>query len=291
MGTAQSSRSGTVQRTPRLRRLLLVALLTLATGYVAMCVGVCHFQERLIYFPDARHFLTPAAVRLDYEEVRLTAEDGVPLLAWLIPRDDARGTILVCGGNGGNMTEVVETAKTLHGFGFQIMLFDYRGYGGSGGQPSEAGLYRDAEAAWRYLLIERGIPAQQLVIFGRSLGGGVAIELAHRQPPAALIVESTFTSLAAVGQREYPFLPVYLLTRNRYESIRKVPHLRCPKLFLHGRDDEIIPLALGQALFAAAAEPKEFIETPGRHNNSGLEYNHETTRQVGAWLDQHIPRP
>jgi hypothetical protein len=170
--------------------------------------------------------------------------------------------------------------------GYSALVFDYRGYGGSGGTPDEKGLYRDAEAAWRYLVETRGQPSQRIVLLGRSLGAAVAIELASRHSPAALITECAFTSLVDIGRQEYPLLPVSLLCTERYESVRKVPRITCPKLFFHGAADEIIPLTNGRRLFEAAAEPKRFVQTGGGHNTSGFEYDRASVELLRDWLDR-----
>jgi fermentation-respiration switch protein FrsA (DUF1100 family) len=145
-----------------------------------------------------------------------------------------------------------------------------------------------AEAAWEYVTETRGEPASRVVLFGRSIGGALAIEAAYRHAPGALIVESTFTSMVDMGRQEYPLLPVSWLCRHRYESIRKVPHMRCPKLFLHGERDELIPLAMARRLFEAAAGPKDFLSTAGGHNDAGFEYSDATTHAVAEWLTEAL---
>ena len=269
-----------------LRRLSLLVLATVVTGYVAICVFLFLIQDRLIYFPEKRYGMTPADVRLEYEEVTLTTDDGVTLTAWYVPHPSPKATFLICHGNGGNMSDFYQTLKTLHRLGYSALIFDYRGYGRSGGTPSEEGLYRDAEAAWRYLVETRGQPPQRIVLLGRSLGAAVAIELASRHSPAALITECAFTSLVDIGRQEYPLLPVSLLCTERYESIRKVPRVGCPKLFFHGAADEIIPLTNGRRLFEAAAEPKGFVQTGGGHNTAGFEYDRASVELLRDWLDR-----
>ena len=187
--------------------------------------------------------------------------------------------------------------------GIGVLIFDYRGFGLSEGRPTERGTYEDADAAWRYLIETRGERPERVVLFGRSLGGAVAIELARRlmnrptEPgkpgvagsvpqPAALVVESTFTSILDIGRVHYPFLPIRLLVTYRYASIEKVGHISCPKLFMHGRDDTLIPLSNGRKLFEAAAEPKRFIETPGEHNEAGFTYSPEFTDRLRAFLEE-----
>lgn len=268
----------------RLRRVGIVLLITLVVTYVTICVVIFATQRHLIYFPSSGYTVTPEEMGLSYEAATLTTSDGESIAAWYVSVSQPRATILFCHGNAGNMAERCPTLKTFSRLGYDVLIFDYRGYGASTGVPSEAGLYCDADAAWQYLTVERQIPPQRIVVFGRSLGGAVAIDLATRHTPAALVVECTFTSMVDIGQREYPLLPVGLLCTHRYESVKKVPNLHCPKLFFHGMQDELIPLDNARRLFAAAAEPKQFIATGGGHNEAGCEYNAASTQQLGEWL-------
>ena len=271
-------------RRSRARRLVRIGLVTPVMTYLVVCVVIASLQARLIYFPSEDYWATPSEAGLAFEDVTLTTEDGLSLAAWYVPRPEARGTVLFCHGNAGNIADRIGSLKSFHDLGYSVLIFDYRGYGRSEGKPSEEGTYRDAEAAWQYLVETRGEPPARVVLFGRSLGGAVAIDLATRHAPGALVVESTFTSLVDIGKVHYPFLPVRLLCTYRYASIRKVPDVRCPKLFIHGSDDELVPCKNARRLFEAAAEPKHFIETPGGHNDSGFEYSLEYTRKLGDWL-------
>lgn len=268
-----------------IRRLLKVGLTTVVATYVVICLVIFSLQARLIYFPDRHYWTTPAESGLPFEDLVLATEDGLSIAAWYVPHTRPKGTVLFCHGNAGNMADRIQSLKTFHYLGYNVLIFDYRGYGRSEGKPNERGTYRDAEAAWCHLIETQGELPERVVLFGRSLGGAVAIDLATRHAPGALVVESTFTSLVDIGKRQYPFLPVGLLCAYRYESIDKVSGLSCPKLFIHGTDDELVPLNNARRLFAAAAEPKEFIETPGGHNTGGFEYNPDFTRKLERWLD------
>lgn len=269
-----------------LARLGRLVLGTIVAGYVLICAAIFFFQGHLIYFPAPNCAAAPMnMVGLPFEEVTLTTADDLSLAAWYVPHLEAQGTVLFCHGNAGNMAGRCQTLKSFHRLGYAVLIFDYRGYGGSTGTPDEAGLYCDAETAWRYLTEAGGEAPERIVLFGRSLGSAVAIDLATRHRPGALVVEAAFSSLVDIGKRQYPFLPVGLLCTHQYESIRKVAHIDCPKLFLHGTDDELVPLALARQLYEAAASPKAFIETPGGHNDSGFEYSPEYTSRMGSWLD------
>jgi hypothetical protein len=170
-----------------------------------------------------------------------------------------------------------------------VLLFDYRGYGRSTGRPSEAGTYRDAEAAWRHLVETRGVDPERLILHGESLGGAVALELATRRPAAALVLESAFTSLPDLGARLYPVLPVRWLSRIRYDNSARVPGLRMPLLVIHSPADEIVPFADGQALFDAAPGPKEFLATSGGHNDGGFLRQAEWQDRVADFVRRALP--
>ena len=273
------------------RRLLAIVFGTVVFTYIAVCVVIFAAQDRLIYYPSRDYRITPADLGLPYDDLTLTTADGVAIAAWYVPHPAARATALFCHGNAENLADLCQAIKSLHRLRCNVLAFDYRGYGRSTGKPSERGTYVDADAAWRYLVETRGTLPQQIVIIGRSLGGAVAIDLAARHTPGALVLESTFTSLVDIGQREYPLLPVGLLCRNRCESIKKVPAITCPKLFFRGTRDELIPLDNARRLFAAAAEPKEAIETPGGHNDGGFEYNAATLHQLDTWLEAAVRAP
>jgi len=238
-------------------------------GVAAAYLGVCAFfywmQERMLFFPDRQVRLTPSDVGMKFEDVWLTAEDGVKLHGWVVGSDADAPWILFCHGNGGNIAGRLDVIRFLRRAGANVLMFDYRGYGQSEGAPSEKGLYLDAEAAWKHLA-ERGVSADRVVIFGESLGGGVATALALKHPPGGLILHSTFTCVPDVGARVYWWLPVRALCRNVFPSADRVATIACPKLILHGPDDEIIPYALGRALYEKATEPKTFVELEGFHN-------------------------
>lgn len=248
------------------------------------------FQAKLIYAPARGYDQSPADTGLAFDDLRLTTTDGVSIVAWYVPHDQARGTVLFCHGNAGNIADLLYPLKLLHDMRLGVLLLDYRGFGLSDGKPTEQGTYADAEAAWQYLTADRGEPPERIVIMGRSLGGAIAIELAGRHTPAALVVESTFTSIVDIGRRMLPILPVRWMVRYKYESIDKVDRITCPKLFFHARNDTLIPLSNGRRLFAAAAEPKRFIETPGAHNTGGFTYSRDYIRQLEAFLNEVLPQ-
>lgn len=241
-------------------------------------------QERLVYFPDADVRGTPADVGLRFERVWLTTSDGVRLLAWYIPHASPRGVVLFCHGNAGNISHRLDTVRVLASMGLSVLLFDYRGYGESEGEPTEEGTYKDAQAAWEYLTIAREIPAREVIVWGRSLGGGVASWLAAEHTPRALILESTFTSIPDLGVRVYRWLPVRLLARIHYATERRLAAISCPVLVIHSPQDEVVPYDLGRRLYDAARPPRRFLEIEGPHNDGFLRSLRKYTDGVEAFL-------
>jgi fermentation-respiration switch protein FrsA (DUF1100 family) len=253
------------------------ALFTLAIGlavvYLALGVVLYLFQSSLVFLanmPGRKLDATPADIGLLFDDVRITTADGERLHGWYIAAEDPRGALLFFHGNAGNISHRLESIAIFNGLGLDVLIVDYRGYGQSTGKPSEQGTYRDAQAAWDYLVEERGLAPGRIVVFGRSLGGAVGAQLgarlAEEAAPAAVIIESSFTSGADMARRLYPIYPAQLLTRLRFPVRDHVARLRCPVLVVHSRDDEIIPFAMGRAVYDAAPEPKSFLELRGDHN-------------------------
>ena len=271
---------------------LLKVLAAGGTGYAALLAIVYLLQGALIYFPGTgREVLgTPSDVGLDYEEVWLTTEDGVRIVAWFVPARAARGVALLTHGNAGNIANRVDYARLFHRLGFSLLLLEYRGYGRCEGKPSEEGTYADARAAWRHLVAERRFPAERIVLVGESLGGAVAARLAAEQRPAALVLASTFVSVPELAAELYPWLPVRQLARYRYDTLDALKHVSCPVLIAHSREDDIIPFHHGERLFAAAKEPKAFLQLAGGHNEGFLFTRKEWGAELGRFLEQHLPQ-
>jgi fermentation-respiration switch protein FrsA (DUF1100 family) len=237
---------------------------------VALRLLLLLFERANLYFPMRRIEATPGDIGLAYEDVSLKTSDGVSIHGWFIPAPGSKKGILFFHGNAGNISHRLDTIRIFHELGLNTLIIDYRGYGRSEGRPGEKGIYLDAEAAYRYMSSRPGIDPASLIAFGRSLGGAVAVELSTRKPLAAVIVESTFSSTAAIGKELLPYLPVRLLVTQRYDSLSKVGKITIPKLFIHSLDDEMIPFSHGERLFAAAAEPKTLHVMRGSHNDAFL---------------------
>ena len=265
----------------------LISLLgVLAIGYGALLAFLYLNQARMIYFPYRELAATPAAVGLPFEEQWLKTADGMRIHAWFLPHPAERGVILFSHGNGGNLSHRLDSLRIFHALGWSVLIYDYRGYGLSDGAPDEAGTYRDAEAAWRHLVDGRGYRPERIVSFGRSLGGAVAAELASRHPPAALILESTFTSVPDMAAELYPLFPVRLLARYRYDARARLAEIHTPLLVIHSRDDEIVPFRHGERLFAAAGDPKRFVAIEGGHNDGFLVSGERYLAPLAAFLGE-----
>jgi fermentation-respiration switch protein FrsA (DUF1100 family) len=265
--------------------MLVRFLVILAIGYVALCLVVYLTQAKLVYFPGREPRATPADFGLEFRELQLRTKDGVGLHGWFLPVEGARGAVLVSHGNAGTIELRIELARSFVELGWSVLLYDYRGYGKSAGEPDEEGTYRDAEAAYEHLTTAEGFAGERVVLYGESLGAAVAIELARRRPCAAVIGESAFTSLPDVGAIAYPFLPVRLIARFRYDNLAKVAELGVPLLLIHSPGDEIVPVEHGQRLFQAAREPKRMLLTEGGHNDGGFQQRPEWRAEVGAFLE------
>lgn len=266
----------------------LLATLGLAYGGVAALLFFS--QEKLLYYPQLGREMhaTPGDHGLAYEPLTLLTPDNERLDAWFVPKEQARASVLILHGNAGNISHRLDSIAMFHRLGYSVLIFDYRGYGRSTGQPSEAGLYRDAQTAWEYLAHQRAIPPERIILFGESLGGAVAAWLAAREHPGALVLSSAFISVPELAADLYPWLPARWLARLRYDTRAALAEVSCPVLVSHSPEDEIVPFRHGQALFAAAAEPKVFLSLAGGHND-GFIFRREAWVEVLAdFLRNHL---
>ena len=301
-----------------MRRMLGELLIPFGIAYGAVLVLVFLFQSHLVFFPGTGReaVLTPQSYGMRFESLQIQTADGETLHAWWVPAEDARGVVLFFHGNAGNISHRLDYLQMFHRLRYSTLIVDYRGYGRSTGTPSEAGTYRDAEAAWDYLRHARLALPRDVVIAGESLGGAVATWLAaeislipdpspegrreDRAPafpleertkagmgPRAVVLFSTFTSVTDLGAQVYWFLPVRLLSRIGYDNRENLKRIRAPVFIAHSRDDDIVPYAHGKRLFEAAGEPKAFLEMRGGHNDGFIFTQPEWVAQLAAFLDRH----
>jgi fermentation-respiration switch protein FrsA (DUF1100 family) len=271
---------------------LKVIAITGCIAYVAACIGVRLMERSLVFQPGARAVSLPdPSLHLNERTVTFRSGDSTRLTAWIVPGANAAPDapwVLISHGNYGNIAYGgrPQFYAWFRDLGVNLFAYDYRGFGASDGTPSEAGVYADANAAYRYLTDSLHVPPSRIILFGHSLGTGVTIELARHAPAAGMIVEDAYTSVADRGQEVFPLLPIRLIAASRFASIEKVGGLRLPKLFLHARNDRTIPIDHGRKVFAAAAEPKTFVELDAGHAD---EYTADRDRYYGA-IDAFIRR-
>jgi pimeloyl-ACP methyl ester carboxylesterase len=244
-------------------------VLVLSSMFFIGCTnpGRVWLQRRLMFFPSKEIAVTPAGLGLPWEEVRFPAGDLTQLHGWFIRHPQSARVVLICHGNGGNISDRLELCRLLYDLRLSVFAFDYRGFGRSEGTPDEAGTYSDAVGAYDWLR-QKGFGEKDILALGESLGGGVASGLATQKQLGGLILQSTFTSMTAVAGEVYPFLPVKWLCTFKYDTLSKLPQIHTPVLVMYGRRDALIRLHHPRELFAAANEPKLLRELPGDHNGA-----------------------
>ncbi len=260
---------------------MLSWLITLLALYGFVLLFVIWREKSFIYYPSREIGPMPERV----QDVWLKTTDGVQVNGWFVSAEtNTTVTVLFCHGNAGNISHRLEKLSILRELGVNVFIFDYRGYGRSEGSPGERGTYLDAQAAYEYLVGTdrravrpeggapggRALPAQEIVVYGESLGAAVAVELATHNHVVGVIIEEPFTSAVDVGQKMFPYLPVRLIARNRYDTHSKIGRINAPLLILHSRDDEFFPIQHAERLLAAAGEPKWLVELRGGHNDAFL---------------------
>ncbi|RLJ16615.1 alpha/beta hydrolase [bacterium endosymbiont of Escarpia laminata] len=261
--------------------------------YGALLLILYFSQSRLLYYPNlpTRAIMaTPDQVGLGFETIALTTDDGITLHGWFLPVEKPRATLLFFHGNAGNISHRLDSLEIFHRLGLAVLIFDYRGFGRSEGRPTEAGNYRDAEAAWRLLTGQKKIPPEDILLFGRSLGAAVAARLASSHPVRALILESAFTSVPDMAADLYPLLPVRWLSRFQFDTKAYLESVTCPVLIVHSPDDEIIPFKHGQQLYQAARQPKRFLEIGGSHNMGFLQSGNSYREGLERFITMSDPR-
>lgn len=275
----------------RVKRLLWLVGISIVLAALLVVVAIRVSENRMIYFPPRYPvgFLPASAYPFHYDNVWLTASDGVKINAWYLPQPGSRKVILTFHGNAVNIGYLGQAQlASLAGTGANVMTVDYRGYGRSEGTPDEAGVYRDAEAAWRYLTETRGHKPVETFIHGQSLGGAVALALAARHECGGLIVESSFTSGRDIARMMFRIPLLAYVPKSRFDSLAAVRTIHCPVFIIHGVDDDVIPFRMGQRLYEAANQPKQFWAVEGAgHNDVFLTAGSEYSKRLEAFIQSH----
>lgn len=267
---------------------MLPGLLVLFSLLALFILYLKYYERRGIYFPIKEIVSTPKELGLEFEDVFFLSVDGKKLNGWYVPAKKPRATVLFCHGNAGNISHRIEVVDMFIELGLDVFIFDYRGYGRSLGKPSEEGLYLDAQSAHRYLIDKRNLDEESIVVYGKSIGANVAIELCSNVGVAALISESAFTSAAEIGKKIFPFLPIKWFITIKYDALSKMKEISAPKLIIHSEDDEIIPCEHGRRLFETAPEPKEFYVMHGGHNDAIFLAREDFVKRLDAFLLKYL---
>jgi len=245
---------------------ILIALSVLLTLFFVL---VRYLESAGVFFPSHDMSVSPIILDLPWEDIYLQTNNGVKINAWLFKNPLAKSTLIFAHGNAGNMSDRLLMIKVFYDFGLNVLIFDYRGYGKSEGRPSESGIYLDAQGAYDYLQSRNDIDMNNIILYGASLGGAVVVDLATCRKAALLVVESSITNARDMARIFYPFVPMFFLSL-KFDSISKVKAITIPKLFIHSPEDQVVPYWVGQKLFEAAAQPKEFLMIHGGHNDGSI---------------------
>lgn len=259
--------------------------LTLGATILAVVLFWAWSQQRiLMYVPDPNR-VDPAAIGLfGVREITLRTSDGIDLVAWYGAAEPGQPSLLYFHGNAGNLQTRAGRVGEYLAKGRGMLMLSYRGYGGSGGKPTEANNVSDALIAYEWLVQQQGLDPNDIVLYGESLGSGIAVQLAAKKPVGGIILDAPYTSIADVGARLYPYLPVQTLILDRYDSLSRIDRIAAPLLIVHGENDDLIPISMGRALFEKAPQPKQFAAIPrAGHNNH---YLHGSYEIIHAWLDR-----
>jgi len=244
--------------------MLLVAALA---AVLLWTIIIVLFEEKFVFYPSSYPAGYYSQQSLKTEDCWFNADDGPRLHGWYIRHQNPIGTIVMSHGNAGNISHRLDILRNLFRNGYSVFIYDYRGYGRSEGSPTEQGLYKDSQAAYRYALALPGVDTSRIILWGTSIGGVFAVEAALHRQPALLVLESTFSSGRDVAASLWPYLPVRFLVGERYNSASRIKRIHAPTLFIHGSNDDIIPIALGKKLYDLANDPKEFYEIEGAGHN------------------------
>ena len=255
---------------------------------LTFCLSYRNIVSYFIYFPDPVVSWIPSDWHLDYQEVWFETRDRVKLHGWFFPLGEETPVILFCHGNAGNISHRLENIRLLLQYGLRVFIFDYRGYGRSEGKPSETGLYWDGQAAYDYMVEKLCIAPEKIILFGRSLGAAVAVDLCLEKETKALIIESAFTSTKDMARTMFLFRLFAPLLPAQFNNLEKITQVTVPKLIIHGEKDGIVPFSMGQTLFRAAHQPKYFLPLRKAGHNNTWSMNEKTYFQTLATFAQTL---
>jgi hypothetical protein len=265
---------------------LIFSLFFIGRGASVLGQDLSTIENVILFFPEKKIEATPDKINLKFDEIGLETADKVKLSAWWTPNDNARATLIFSHGNGGNIGNRLDKLKIFHDLGLNVLLYDYRGYGKSEGRPSENGLYADAQSAYDFAVNDKKIPADQIISYGESLGGSVAAHLAANNKVKAVILDSTFTNLEDMARLRMPLLAG--LAKSKFDTLADVANIKSPVLVLHSPNDEIIPYAQGQKLYAAVKTSKQFVILQGDHNNGFWKSKNTYVKGLDDFITAHV---
>lgn len=254
----------------------------IAFGFVLGYVK--YIENKGIFYPSRKIESSPSDIKLPFEDIYVSTKDGLKIHGWFISFDNARYTLLFLHGNAGNVGHRLDKINLLYNLGLNIFIIDYRGYGKSEGIPSENGFYADARAAYDYLLNERRISPDGIILYGESIGSAVVVDLAAKTRVKAMILEGAFSCGRDMAKRIYPFLPAFLFS-DRFDSQGKIKGINAAKLFIHSKVDEIVPLGLARRLYNLACPPKQFAEINGSHNDAFLVSREKFLSSINSFIE------
>lgn len=256
--------------------------------YIFLCFYLYFNQDSYIFFPEEIITATPKTYGMKYEDLYIVTEDKVKINVWFIPDGDG-DLIIHCNGNGGNLSDRVEKFLLFNSFGYSVIGFDYRGYGKSEGKPSEEGFYRDLKGVIDFAT-EKGYRKEKMILYGESIGGGVALQLALETKCAVLVLESTFTSIKDMARIYYKLFPTNLLLKSEFDNLSKIKKVKCPVIIMHSKEDEIVPYFMGRKLYENANVPKVFLDLEKGHNDGGIIISKEAISKFRFFLSKFLEK-
>ncbi len=257
--------------------IVLIVFLTAIYFYIK------YIENHSVFFPFRTIEATPENINIPFEGVYLETKDNIKLNGWFVPYGDAKYTILFFHGNAGNISHRLEKIKILHDLGLNVFMIDYRGYGRSEGVPSEKGLYLDAESAYAYLTDNLKIRQENIILYGESLGCSVAVYIGAERKVKGIILEGGFSSVRDIARKYYPYIPSFVIA-DRFNSLSRIQKINIQKLFIHSKNDEIIPFKLAVKLFDLAPRPKELVEITGGHNTAFLDSKEKYISSISSFI-------